>query len=260
MVGIKPVGDKTHWTEEEIDEIYNIIDDDIHHLHHHIVSVNKAVDSPVGIAQYDIVLMALCENKQSSLNDLLVAQGLAEYDPSTEQHLKNPPNLLANDDSSDSDWDEEVDVNRVNNWPNKHAEANSAPNIDDDFNFDDAIVNFEDDDLLELFPGLKNQIEKKTSTPIPLKLPTINEVDQPKVDSVEKNNLLKRIDNGYVSAETESSDASFEHHNFNHQLEYLYKRPKVCWWQTEEQLILRIGAHDNVQYGLEVTTDQLIYS
>lgn len=270
MVGIKPIGDKTEWTEEEKEEMYDAIDlkygDD---LYLHTINEDKSSDSFANILHYDVVLLAV-QREQICINDELVSLELAEYDPCTRKHLENLPSLLQDDssDSSDSDWDKEIDVNQQNNWPNMNREREPERKHEhsdlDDFNFDDAFVHFEDEDLMELFPDMVRK--KESSTPKPTsELQKIDEVNETEEDFPQQSRSpidesAKQVDNGYLSAETDATDASSEETVVNHQVEHAYKRPKVDWWQTEEQLILRIGAHDDVQYGLDVTPDHLIYA
>lgn len=265
MTGIKPIGNETQWTEQEKNQIYDEIDSKYgNDLYLHTIAENKSVESPANILRYDIVLLAIQDNKQFCVNDLPVSLELAEHDAETKHHLQKVPSLLEDFDSdtSDSDWEKEIDVERKNNWPNSHRETEREQSENEEFNLEDAYVHFEDDDLLELFPGL---VQKKNSSTPNTTLQKIDEANEAEADTFENNDLstvesVKQVDNGYLSAETDGTDASSEHDDVNHQVEYIYKRPKVYWWQTEELLILRIGAHDNVQYGLEITSDYLIYS
>lgn len=269
MIGIKPIGNGSTWTDafriyDEIDELYG------NGLYLHTIDVDKKVKSPVDTLRYDIVLAAVVDDTQFCVNDFLVSQNLAEYDENTKHHLKKVPNLLEDidSDSSDSDWEKELDTGRENIWPrtNGHGDGNETEykqneHEDIDFDFENAYVNFEEEDLLDLFPGLVKR--KSSSTPNAAALQRIdeaNEIDEDSFENIDPTEQAeKQADYGYASEETNGTDASSEHYDVSHQVEYINKRPKVDWWQTEEQLILRIGAHDNVQYGLEITTDYLIY-
>lgn len=266
MIGIKPIGNGSQWTEK--DKIYDEIDEQYgDNLYLHTIDVDKSVDSPANILRYDVVLLAIHDDTQFCVNDLIVKLDLAEYDESTKHHLRTVPNLLddIDSDSSDSDWEKEIDIDRKNNWPRPNGNGTeckqSGQEEEFDFDFENAFVNFEDEDLLELFPELVKK--ESSSTPIANTLQTIDEANEIDNDASENSDLAeqneKQGDNGYVSAEADGTDASSEHYDVNHQVEYMYKRPKVDWWQTEEQLKLRIGAHDGVQYGLKITPDYLIY-
>lgn len=265
MIGIKPIGNESEWTDAN--KIYDEIDvnygDD---LYLHTVDVDRSVNSPANILRYDVALVAKYNDTQICVNDFLVSElELAEYDENTRHHLKKIPNFLEeiDSDSNDSDWDKEIDIERKNNWPHSSSNGTGSKEPDDDFDFDfeNAYVHFEEDDLLALFPGMVKR--KTSSTPNPTTSnPTLQKIDE--VNEMDLDDLSeqaeKEVDRGYVSTETDGTDASSEHYDVNHQVEYIFKRPKVNWWQTEEQLILRISAHDNVQYGLEITTDYLIYA
>lgn len=273
MVGIKPIGNATQWTAEEKDQIYDEIDLKYgNDLYLHTITENKSCESPANIMRYDIVLLAVQDNKQYCVNDFLVSLKLAEYDAETKHRLEKIPNIVEDidSDSSDSDWEKEIDVERKNDWPNSRPKTeheqceNDNKDNDFDFDFENAYVNFEEDDLLEMFPGF---VQRKASSTPNATLEKIDEdVNEADVDPIENNDLslaerVNQTDNGYASVEMDdSTDASSEYDDVNHQVEYIYKRPKVHWWQTEELLILRIAAHDNVQYGLEITSDYLIYS
>lgn len=271
MTGIKPTGNGSQWTD--VDRIYDEIDEQYgDNLYLHTIEVDKSVDSPVDIYRYDIVLAAVVDDTQFCVNDSLVSQNLAEYDESTKHHLKKVPNLLENMDldSSDEDWEKEIDDERENVWPrpNDHGNENGNEmeckqneNEDINFDFENAYVSFQEEDLLQMFPGYLQRRSSSTPNPNPnaalQRIEEGNEIDEDSFENIDPTE--RQADNGYMSAETDGTDASSEHYDVNHQVEYIYKRPKIDWWQTEEQLILRIGAYDNVQYGLQVTTDYLIY-
>lgn len=271
MIGIKPIGDETQWTEQQNDSIYNKIDLEYgNNLYLHTITVNKSVTSPANILRYDIVLLAVRDHEQTCLNDKLESLKLAEYDPSTKHHLQNLPSLLEDDvsDSSDSDWEKEIDVKGKNEFSSSSGQRELEASDRDDLDLEDAYVHFTEEDVLELFPDFVQK--KPQSTPMPTPTTTLPKIDElneveAEIKSTKDNDLsleemLKQADNGYVSAETDGTDASSEHYEVNHQVEYIYKRPKVYWWQTEQTLILRIGAHDDVQYGLEITPDYLKYA
>lgn len=70
-------------------------------------------------------------------------------------------------------------------------------------------------------------------------------------------------DAGYQSTEAESEPSEEGGEKViktDHPLEFFYKRPKIEWQQTEETLVLRISASDNIKYGLNVTIDSLTYT
>lgn len=266
MIGIKPIGNESQWTEK--DKIYDEIDLKYgNNLYLHTIGEDKSVESPANTMRYDIVLLAVQDSKQFNVNDSLVSLKLAAYDAKTKHHLQRMPNLLndIDSDSSDSDWEKEIDIDRKNDWPSSRPEVEheQSEKEDSDFDFENAYVNFEENDFLEMFPQF---VQKKcSSTPNATLRKIDEEIIETDTDPVENNDLLmaesvRQADNGYVSAEMDGTDASSEHFDDNHQVEYIWKRPKVYWWQTEELLILRIGAHDNVQYGLEITPDYLIYA
>lgn len=263
LIGIKPIGNRKQWTEEEKDKIYDEIDLNYgDNLYLHTIAVNESIESPANITRYDIILMVVRDHEQFCVNDWLVSLNLAEYDANTKHQLQKIPNLLEDDDSDsiDSDWEKEIDVKRENQWPS--CNGGLVQNQDDAEDFEgleNAFVNFDEDELLE-FIGYKKQ---SSSTPIST-LKKIDEADEigmesPGNNESSKQQRLKQTDNGYASGEMDGTDEPLGKYGANHQLEYIYKRPKVDWWQTEELLILRIGAHDNVQYGLEITSGHLIY-
>lgn len=270
MIGIKPIGNERQWTNaneiyDKIDELYG------DNLYLHTIHVDKSAHSPVDISRYDVVLAAIVDDTQFCVNDFIVSESLAELDENTKHHLRAVPNLL--NDLDDSDWENEIDTNRQNSWPQSQPEPQPQPNGHGnenereimhsdfkDFDFENAYINFQEEDLLEMFP---DYVQRKTSTTPNPGLQKIDEANEVDDDSFEINDPTEQAerqpDNGYVSAEPDGTDASSEHCDVNHPMEYVHKRPKVDWWQTKDQLILRIGAHDNVQYGLEITTDYLIY-
>lgn len=263
MIGIKPVGNESQWAEKN--KIYDEID--LHHgdsLYLHTVDEDKTVESPTNISRYNIVLLTIHGDDQFCINDFIVSLKLAEYDESTRHHLKRFPNLLeGNDsDSSDSDWEKDIDIyDPKNDRPPVRSSGNETECKQEiDFDFENAFVNFEDDDLLELFPGMVKRKTSSTPTGALQRIDEANEIEMDEFEHIESTQSSeKQTDNGYVAAETDGTNASSEHPDVNHQVEYFYKRPKVDWWQTEEQIKLRIGAHDDVQYGLEITSDHLIY-
>lgn len=275
MVGIKPIenDEKTdsQWTDEDqIDAIYDAIDEYSEYLFLHTVSTNKSIKSKIAdteFVRHDIVLVALPDQEpQININEMLVTKRLADFDPNTQHILDNIPNLLDDDSDADSesDWEDEC---KINEHQNKWLMLNNQPkaitpkaSVSEDFEQlnallnDDSFMSDADSFLRALYNGDQGGVEEKYS-----KVPDV----KPK----------QHMESGYTSStthehseddtdiETKSENVKEELINASdrHQLEYIYKRPQVFWWQTDEMIVLKIKAHDNVKYGLEVSSEQLIY-
>ncbi|XP_031636550.1 putative ATP-dependent RNA helicase TDRD12 [Contarinia nasturtii] len=262
LVGIKSNEMKDdgtiYWSEERIDEIYNTIDQYGANLILHTVSSNKFAKTYVAdtkITCHDVVLLAVNDAEQININEMLVEQKLAEFDPETKHQLENVPDVTGKDNDSDNEnWDNDFDPNNswemVYNTPPKSTETSCEM---DSFDFEslDKYLNEDDSQLDEFLIALN------------LKEPSTTEVNEA---------VAGRGDTGYVSEETndnvsesfndeKSEDAvKYSIDDNHHQLEYIYKRPRIYWFQSDEYIVLKISAHDGVKYNLEITCDQLIYS
>ncbi|XP_055304540.1 putative ATP-dependent RNA helicase TDRD12 isoform X2 [Sitodiplosis mosellana] len=300
LVGIKPAENAgcevAQWNEQHIDAIYEAIDGYGNDLVLHTVSTDKSVKSKIAdtnFVRHDIVLLAIPdEDQQINMNQLLVAQELADFDPSTRHSLDNVPILVSddNDDDSESDWDDECKAYgneqqkkwvMVDNPPNRTESPES--DISNDFEKinellnDDSFMQEAEDFLRDLCKSNKEGGEQNGTEP-EIEQKSAMKVDdstiKPQMESkskIEWNN--NKLDNGYASTSNGSSEGSenstdcqIENSSEDsgnpgdrHQLEYVYKRPRVFWWQTDEMIVLKISAHDNVKYGLEVTSEQLVY-
>lgn len=261
---------EAEWTEQQIDEIYNAIDEYGDQLFLHTVSTDKSIESNITdtkIFRHDVVLLALRDQQQINVNELVVSLDLAEYDPETMAKLQNVPSLLDDDnnDDSDEDWDQEISEYQAPNWVHLNApQDNDDPNQNDTESKLEMFDNFDAEDCIEFFKlAMQNG---GSSTPAPAsKLNRIEEINEegeeeelPKPEPKEQLNVIG-ADAGYGSEDTVTEESTCENISDSHQLEYIHKRPQVHWWQTEEMLVLRISAHENVQYGLEVTPEHLIY-
>lgn len=266
MVGIKPIGngenDESEWSEDQIDEIYNAIDQYGDELVLHTAPTDKPIESKISdtkFVRHNIVLLALSDQEQQiDINKMLVAQQLAEFDPETQNLLEKVPILVGDDNDSDSesDWDDECNPNvqqnkwmMMNNPPNEIESPKRDSNIGNDFDQINALLQDNtcmidaDDflrDLCKVQRGEKNepQIEPKDSG-----------------HSSANEGSEHSIQDHLESISEDSGNPTYGHH----QLEYIYKRPCVFWWQTDEMVVLKINAHDNMKYGLTITSDQLIY-
>lgn len=286
MVGIKPIGiDVSQWTEEQIDAIYDAIDEYGNDLLLHTVSTDKSVKSKISdtfYVRHDVVLLATPdEDQQIIVNKFLVAKELADFDPATRNLLENIPILVGDDDNdSESDWEEEckayakekekqnerIIVNNPANGTESSSSENDFEQIHDLLQ-DDEFMQEAENFLRDLCKGNKQDDEPNGA------MPSIAEEPKLKKPLMESNNENKnKPDNGYATTSTDGSSEDIEtdckiesssedsgNPVCRHHLEYIYKRPRVLWWQNDEMIVLRINAHDNVKYGLKVTPEQFVY-
>lgn len=295
MVGIKPVesgeGEVSQWNEKIVDAIYDAIDEYGNDLILHTIATDRSVKSKIpdtNFVRHDIVLLAIREDEdQINMNQRLVAANLAAFDPSKQNALDNIPILVDEDNESEidsesngeSDWDEECKAyaeekqKKLTDSPPSGTESPES-GVGDDFEQIFELLNDVDfmeeagDFLKDLCKKERRDEPEPEIEPKPAMKESSTEISKPKI---EWNN---KMGNGYSSTGTnEFSDVSenstdcqmenaievSENPYDRHQLEYVYKRPCVFWWQTEEMVVLKIRAHDNVEYGIEVTSDQLVY-
>lgn len=265
LVGIKPIGNdencESEWTEEQIDEIYNAIDQYGDELVLHTALTDKHIESKIAdtkFVRHNIVLLALPDQEQQiDINKMIVAQQLAEFDPETQNLLEKVPILVGNDNDSDSesDWDDECNPNQqqnkwiINNPPKEIKSPKGDSNIETDFDQINALLQ-DNSFMLDADEFLRDLCNAQRG-----------ENNQPAIEPRDSGN----------SSANEGSEHSIQDHlesisedsgnptDRHHQLEYIHKRPCVFWWQTDEMVVLKISAHDDVKYGLEITSDQLIY-
>lgn len=260
MIGIKPLS-AGEWTEAMNDNIYDAIDQYGGDLFLHTISMDKSVKckiTDINIRYHDVVLLAVDGKEQININDMVVDLKLADYDSKTKNKMQNVPNIF--DEDSDEDWDDEIDVNRETNWINDLASrAIPEPCQGEVIGI---IDNIDDKECFEFFKDLfltGNARSTPTPTPTPTRtLNRIEEINEIEEQEEDQSNKTPNVEPDNVTEDTVTTSSS-EGASNAHQLVYIYNRPKVHWWQTEEMLLLRISAHENVKYGLEITPDCLIY-
>lgn len=251
------------WTDEMNDIIYEAIDQYGLDLHLHTIRADKSIKfelTNTPIVRHDIVLVAVHEDEEININKMMVAMKLVETDPQTFNDLEDVPQIMDNDD----DWDDEIVENQIIPAQNVPAQLAEEQKENDFFSHFSEVP---PEDFLNFFEEAF-KVQKNQAQAQPNQLQKIEECD-------EETEPINGKDNGYGSFEEDirnshlNSSASSEEGvqisssekctQISHQIEYIYKRPKVNWWQTEEKIVLRINAHENVKYGLEVTSDYLVY-
>lgn len=271
MVGIKSIGTTTgqasKWTDDIADQIYDLLGSYAFKTYLHTVTVDKSVKSTLPdlkLSRYDIVLVAVENSEQINLNELVVTRKLAEFNPETKHLLQNIPNLveeLSDDGSENWDNDYEHVVPEPRALPSARIIQNSEEEQSDDnnnmFDEDKLCMYFTDEELMELYQAAKASHTK--AKPIECQPTTTGE-------NGNSNELEKDVSEDSTITEpialTErGSSSTFIPADPNDRpvLQYIWKRPKVLWWQTEEMVVMRIQAHDNVEYGLDFSAKNLIY-
>lgn len=266
------------WSEEQCDQIYNAIDEYGSNLVLHTVLTDKSVQSnipDIKIARHDIVLLSMNGTEQINIHKMLVDRKLVEIDENTKHILDNIPKLFDDDDYG-SDWDVEFDPNNSYEKVSspEQTPAQTPPN-DNEFNLFERLLEDEDgendvnDFFLELGKQLgiiANPINDGENSSELQRADAPNEIRDPLKQSASQNSHDKLTDDEKSEDSTmkHDSDHSFEELTLDamndHHLEYIYKRPRVNWWQSSEIVILKISAQDDsVKYKLKVTADQLIY-
>lgn len=254
MVGIEAIGNTSKWSEEMIDNIYNEIDKYHHELYLHTISDNKAIKSTIfntNITCYDVVLLSIHDNEQINLNNMLVENCLANYDPQTKHRLENIPNILETeedwDDDSNGSWNQKLD-NIQSSTPNcSPDQSNSESGF-----VSDMFGNFDEEHVIEFFEMFlnTNQPEPKPSNGIAAIAEEDEDQELDEEEEFKKNDQINQND---------STECKMISRTGGHQIEYMFKHQQIYWQQNEELVELKIQAHDNVKYGLEVTEDYLIY-
>lgn len=246
-----------------MDKIYDEIERFGDELFLHTITADKSIKSKVpdtDIVRYDVVLLALHDQQQINVNEMLAKQGLLELDINTEECFKNVPNLLdhdSDDEEDDDDWEKCFKGSQhENDWVHLNAPVDTPkPNSEDGDSVLDMFCNFEAEDVEEFLKMLTGG-EGGGSR----RMPDVIE-EEPEFEPESESTLIdKNLDDiGYVTGNLDSSSEDSAEKPSNHQMEYLYKRPKIDWWQTEELIFLRISAYENVKYGLQIASDHLVY-
>lgn len=118
----------------------------------HTVSSDKKAEAPYALEfpRYDIVLLAVHDNQQVNINELIVTNGLAAYDDETKEKLENIPCIVDEDDdgifegnNADEDWE---------------SSANSSfeminPEQDSGEDFGEMFCNFAAEDFMQFLRG-----------------------------------------------------------------------------------------------------------
>lgn len=265
LIGIKPTTESERetvdqWTDDEIDKIYDAIDEYGNDLYLHTVTMDRTKKSKIpdtNIYRHDIVLLAVRDTEQININEMLETQKLVDFDPITKHKLQNVPRIApinngsAYDSDRESDWDDEFDPN---NKFEMQTIARNQQSMASETGLDGFDISMFDQAEIEQFMiDLMNEQMNRSSDngyasadPKDLNDDTI----EPKNDENENNCQ----DSNNITSDENSEDVIERH-----LLTYNYKRPQVYWWQTDELIVLKISAFDDVKYGLEVTDDQLTY-
>lgn len=262
------------WSEAVIDDIYNTIDEYGHELYLHTISDNKTIKPQIGdtnIVCHDVALLAIHDNQQINLNEMLIKMGLVASDPNTIHKLENIPNIL----DEDEDWDEECDEYEVVNSAMKtstpldsHSQSDS-----DDCDLIDNFDGIQPDQFKEFLEGLSAQQSFKESSQQSSKpLPQMNITDciheENEDEDKEQKSPLKRECQKKASVPDANVDdfvdfcadtITLSNKTDGHKIEYIYNHPKMYWQQNDEMIVLKIGKNDDAPYGLEVTENHLIY-
>lgn len=268
MVGLKPIDgeNETQWPQDVIDKIYGAIDEYGEELVlHSTVCSDRSIKSEImnaNCARHDIVLWAVRDGVQLNLNKILVERGLVEFDPNTKSKLEYTPNSTETDNysGSDSDWETGCDENKrpklnesTKQVEPKENEPNSVLGLLDDLPPED----FED--LLGKTEESKagNDIEQAQTSVNTIPNQFIGDVGYISAGRDEPSENCFEISSDTITEDV--NDAISEDPNDKALLEYIYKRPSIHWWQDEQSIVLKILAFDDVKYGLEITSESLIY-
>lgn len=269
MVGIKSIDgeNQAQWPEEMVDKIYDAIDEYGDELVLHTVCSNRSIKSDimdVNCAQHDIVLLAVRDGVQFNMNEMLVERGLVEFDPNTKSKLEYVPNVakINNDSECGSDWEAECDEY-------KRTKLNEAKGNEPDHGLDwlDDVPPEEFEDFMADLMGRMGLSEAKND------IQQAQTQTQPSITTNPKHTIEDAgpaSNGGYNSNEShyDSSpdavsgavnDEIIEDPKDKAMLHYIYKRPRVYWWQDEQSIVLKISADDDVKYGLKITSETLIY-
>lgn len=263
MIGIKPIEiDNLVQFKKRIYLIKNLINKYGNELLLHAVSTERRIKCEIPnthIPRHDVIILATQDgNNQMNINQMLVEQNLCEYDPKTKDKLNNVPNVVEKD--SDSDWDNQSYVS--NDWVMTGDNANRYYSEDDENELDLEWIEHQPQDQIDsfLYDLLNAQNEDALQ---PLLNNELNSID-PKIQSIEPIQELDEIsenENDEISNENliEWSECSEEDSNDRAQLEYIYKRPQIIWWQTDDMIILSVGVQENAEYGFEITPNSIVF-
>lgn len=272
LAGIKPTGSVDVWSEDMIDEIYNEIDEYHEQLYLHTITDNKAIKSLVddtNIMCYDVALLAIHNNQQINLNKMLIEKGLVDIDPQTANRLENIPSII--EEEEEENWDEYCDegFRRLENIGKSSTPNESlSPNETDDGFID----NFTEEELIDFIQEIMTKKPVAPKSDQRMITDCIAEEDEEEISLEEKSTdqiasqsaaalheSPKKTDEDVNGSMDNLDDTKMISKTDGHQIEYIYQHPKIYWQQNDEWIVLKISAHDDVKYGLEVTENHLIY-
>lgn len=247
------------WPTETSLKIYDDIIDPIRNLMAKMIPAHvpepMVAGSPFEMQKINVVL----SSDESSVNRIIVDKGWAAFKVDAERIIDasctpaKKGNEIDSDDAEDDDCEDEewAEAGIVRQSPVRQTMQPTGPKefdiqamidgtLDIDFNFHD---------ITEILGGMGQQL---------FEVPKAIEAELRNLDSLEKKEEQKMFRSESTSDSDNGEGVSFKQQTIN-TLQSKYRVPYVTWQQSDELIVLRIQADENVAYNLDVTSDRLIF-
>lgn len=251
LAGILPKLADDVWKEEDIDLIYDEIDNYHENLYaYHVPNAPefKSKFFEINISRCDVVLVATEDANQINLNMFLVSDSvdLAKLEDEFDTEIMDKIPFVEEEESWDSlqpdapgapAASDQIDV--IQNA------ADVQPEIDDS---GEMFINFTHDEAQDIIAAFLQPSAKKTLQTLESSVQAIEPAIQTETKPKPTNSI-----------ETEFLEKTIQPSPLKGQLVYKHKRPLVCWRQDKQWIVITIKADDRIKYNLRVTEDSLIY-
>lgn len=243
------------WPTETSLKIYDDIIDPILNLKGKMISVHASepmvAASPFEMQKINVVLMS----DESSVNRIIVDKGWAAFEGDAERIIDASCKPVGKNNEVDSDDAEEEDC-EDEEWAAagivRQPPVRQTVQSDIDIQaMIDGTMDFEFD-FNEINEFLGEMGQKL------LEVPKAIEAELKNLDSLEKKEEQKIFRPDSTSDSDNCEEVSFKQQTIN-TLQSKYRVPYVTWQQSDELIVLRIQADDNVAYNLDITNNRLIF-
>lgn len=243
------------WPTKTSLKIYDDIIDPIRNLTAKMISVHSS-DPMIGASPFEMQkINVLLMSDESSVNRIIVDKGWAAFKGDAERIIdassKSPKKSseIDSDDAEDEECEDEewAKAGIVRQLPVRQpvqTDIDIQAMIDGTMDFE-----FDFDEINEFLGELGQKL---------LEVPRAIEAELRNSDSVEKKEMQKMLRPDSTSDSDNCEDVSFKQQTIN-TLQSKYRVPYVTWQQSDELIVLRIQADDNVAYNLDVTSNRLVF-
>lgn len=258
MFGITSVSQSPEWTSAVVDGIYDQIEEALKDgLYAYIVTKNELDNEPTHLLDKYCHQVILLDAASKNINRTIVSMGLAKFEPGAESRINALAGKLVVVD------EEFIDENNRNDDTDANSESDWEDSIDEKYHKDSQITNVDDASQIKQTDNAQdyqlNMDELEMDSPETDAFLDSFFSKVPETESFEEKVVEKQVDEFPTEGNQSTVDSTPPKSTKSHRLIYLYKRPAICWHQTDDYIGLKISATENCKYALKVGIDSFVY-